>query len=160
MGSLKVIFMNINDQGHFHYEGCGLPNVWLTNGFTIIDAPEGKFYQVQHHKKLHQQIGLALTNKTGRLSPAEFWFLRTEMGLSRSKLGELFEYSSEAIKKWENGTNPIHKLADAQLRHLYLARTNHDHIKLIIEMINSNERNEIMLSMSNNNGEWDFSKAS
>lgn len=110
----------MNMKEAFHYVACGLPNVWLENGYELSEGPNGK-PQVKIYKleELHDAIGLVLTEKDELLTGDEIRFLRTELGMSRKVLGEYLDNSPETIKKWESGENKIIKTADIVLRALY-----------------------------------------
>ncbi|WP_055100656.1 helix-turn-helix domain-containing protein [Alloalcanivorax xenomutans] len=104
----------------FHYVACGLPNIFLVNGYTESELPNGqKTFKIDDVKGLHKAIGMHLVQKESILDGDEFRFLRTEMLLSRKGLGELLGYSLEALKKWESGENKVQKSADVLLRILY-----------------------------------------
>ena len=138
----------------FHYKACGLPNVWLANGYTIRKTAEGEVFHIEHIKDLHEAIGLSLVKKEEKLTPKEFRFLRTEMKLSRAMLGEAFENSSETVKKWEQGDNPITKPVDVCLRYLYLSHIHNNEIKDLIESINKAEKEELTICLQKSTQGW------
>ena len=138
----------------FHYTACGLPDVWLANGFTVRQTSEGEAFHIDQVKDLHQAIGLSIVEKEGLLTSDEFRFLRTEMCFSRRSLGELLDISGETIKKWESGENDIQKTADACLRNLYLHHIHNDTVKALISSINSHERQETKICLSKTTQGW------
>lgn len=144
----------MNTENLFHYVACGLPNVWLSNGFSERETPEGKAFHIEQVKDLHQAIGLSLVKKVGRLTSDEFRFLRTEMCFSRKSLGELLDISPETIKKWELKENNIQKTADACLRDLYLNHIHNDTVKTLISEINHEEREETKIFLSKTSQGW------
>lgn len=105
----------------FHYTACGLPNIWLANGFSeTLDESGNSFFHITGIRDLHTAIAQHLTSKDAYLTGAEFRFLRSELKMSRKTLADLIGMSDEAIKKWESDSNPIPKLADAGIRTLFL----------------------------------------
>lgn len=141
----------------FHYVACGLPNVWLSNGFTeTVDEAGEPFFSIAEVRDLHRAIGHSLTEKESVLSGDEFRFLRTELRMSRRTLAELLGYSDEAIKKWESGENRIHKLADANLRQLFLEGQSEDGtLKALLTQIKDLEREERKLCFEETQKGWE-----
>lgn len=140
----------------FHYVACGLPNVWLSNGFTVTEDEAGEsFFSIADVRDLHRAIGHFLTEKESGLTGEEFRFLRTELRMSRKTLADLLGYSDEAIKKWESGENRIHKLADANLRQLFLEAQSEDGtLKALLSQIKDLEREERRLCFEETQKGW------
>lgn len=141
----------------FHYVACGLPNVWLANGFTETKAEDGStFFSITDVKELHVAIGHNLCEKESTLTGDEFRFLRSELRMSRRILAELQGVSDEAIKKWESGENPIQKLADVSLRQLFLEAQKEDgKIKALLTQIKDLERKEMRLCFKETKDGWE-----
>lgn len=122
----------------FHYTACGLPNVFLENGYEVKPSPmgDGEAFTIMHIKDLHMAIGLALVGKPSVLTGDEFRFLRTELGMSRNSLAGILGVSFETIKKWEtDGDSKINnKLADIALRAIYEKAADKD--DTFVELIN------------------------
>lgn len=104
----------------YHYKSCGLPSVYLKNGYSIDDGLSGTGVSITDIHGLHQAIALSLVHKITRLTPSEFKFLRIELDLSQPALGLLLEKSDQALAKWEKGINPIPAMADKSIRDLYV----------------------------------------
>ncbi|MHA7916032.1 helix-turn-helix domain-containing protein [Alloalcanivorax xenomutans] len=126
----------------FHYVACGLPNIFLVNGYTESELPNGqKTFKIEDVKGLHKAIGMHLALKESILDGDEFRFLRTEMLFSRKALGKLLGYSPETLKKWESGENDVHKSADALLRILYKEFVKErSEVRDLVERLNQIER--------------------
>lgn len=104
----------------YHYVECGLPNVFLVNGFEIVEeSPYGKGTVIHDVAGLHVCIAKILLDKPDSLTGAEFRFLRRELDLSQRILGELFDNDERTIRTWEREEIPIPKLADHVIRHMY-----------------------------------------
>lgn len=140
----------------FHYVACGLPNVWLENGYTERVSDKGEsFFTVDNIKDLHAAIGRTLVDKDTLLTGDEFRYLRSEMRLSRKALGECLGYSDETIKKWESGENSTQKTADAALRMLYKEQLNEDSkVNALLKRINHLEKKDQELRFKELNGDW------
>lgn len=141
----------------FHYVACGLPNVWLANGFTeTVDEKGDAFFSITDVRELHRAIGHFLTEKESVLSGDEFRFLRSELRMSRKTLAELLGYSVETLKKWESGENRIHKLGDANLRQLFLEGQSEDGtLKALLTQIKDLEREERRLCFEETQKGWE-----
>ena len=87
----------------YHYETCGLDNVWLCNGYEIREYGNQKSVAIHDIDGLHRAIVKQLIEKPAPLSGAEFRFLRVEMDLSQSMLSTLLGVTDQAIAKWEKG---------------------------------------------------------
>jgi len=103
----------------YHYDDCGLPNIYLKNGFTITNHEEyGECYSIHNLEGLHKTIGLnIITHSTPLMSGTEFRYLRIELDLSQKALGDLLGTTDQTIANYEKGEpQPI---ADKFLRILY-----------------------------------------
>lgn len=85
----------------FHYTACGLPDVWLVNGYEEIDTPYGKAVKIDDLEGLHRAIGLEIASAGRPLSGKEIRFLREGMKLSQRALGDLLDVSEITVRKWE-----------------------------------------------------------
>jgi DNA-binding transcriptional regulator YiaG len=117
----------------YHYKGCGLPNVWLVNGYTVHDTPYGKGVSIADVDGLQRVIARELVRKPGRLIGREFRFLRGELELSQAKLGGYFGSDAQAVARWESGKTRVPKWADRFLRALYREAT--DRNPAILEIV-------------------------
>ena len=134
----------------FHYKACGLPHIWLTNGFTVEDG----FFYIEDIQYLHHAIGRKLVEKTSMLTLEEFWFLRTESELSRHTLAAIFGMKKETIKKWEEGNTPIPDIHDNWLRKLYVATLRPDLQFDFIYKVKVDEKDPLDISFTYRDYEW------
>lgn len=103
------------------YNDAGLRNVWLANGYTIQSTPYGKAVAIENIDGLTAAICRALANKPGRLTGAEFRYLRLHLAMSQKSLSRLLGNTEQAVALWEKkGRLPL--WADKHLRLLALAR--------------------------------------
>ena len=107
----------------YHYLESGLDTVWLRNGFTIRDDPQGRVVFFADLDGLHRAIGRDLVDGKRLLTGPEFRFLRLEMIKSQANLGRLIGVSVETIAHWETGKTRVDLSADKLLRLLYREKT-------------------------------------
>lgn len=103
----------------YHYQGCGLENVWLRNGYEIRETPYGRAVAIENLSGLHKAIALAVVNKRAPLTGEEVRFLRTELDIPQRGLGEWLGKSDQAVALWEKGRQPVPEGVDYLLRHIY-----------------------------------------
>ena len=103
----------------FHYQSCGLDNVWLRNGFQIKQTAYGEAVAIADVAGLHNTIGLFITDNEPLLNGAEIRFLRKELELSQDMLSEVLGVSESTIRNWENQRQPMTAAADRVLRLVY-----------------------------------------
>ena len=83
------------------FDDAGLQNVWLANGFSTKDTLYGIVEITNDVPGLTRAICLALAGKIGRLSGAEFRYLRLHLRLSQKSLAQCFGNTDQAIALWE-----------------------------------------------------------
>ncbi|MBL1260164.1 MAG: helix-turn-helix domain-containing protein [Thiotrichaceae bacterium] len=109
----------------YHYEECGLHNIWLQSGYEESDTPYGKAVSIHDMNGLHHAIGIALITNKPQLSGDEFRFLRIEMDLPQSQLALSLGVSESTIRNWEKDrVAAIQGPADRMIRLLYREYTN------------------------------------
>jgi DNA-binding transcriptional regulator YiaG len=102
----------------YHYRGCGLDNVWLSDGYRLVADVYGAGVEIEDLPGLHRAIALVLASKLAPLTGAELRFLRIEMDLSQKRMGELLGRQAQTVALWEkNGT--ASPAADYLVRHIY-----------------------------------------
>jgi len=100
----------------YHYQMCGLNNIYLVNGYSEIDYAGEIAVSIHDLTGLHQAITFSLVNNPRHLSGREFRYLRLEMDLSQAALGKLFGVSDQAIAKWEKEQSSIPQPAELLIR--------------------------------------------
>ena len=103
----------------YHYESCGLENVWLKNGYTERATKYGPAVSIDDLEGLHKMLALRIVEVTRALTPGEFRFLRIELDLSQRGLGDLLGSTDQTVANYEKGNTNIQRLADTTLRCLY-----------------------------------------
>ena len=104
----------------YHYTESALPNVWLSNGFTVRKYDDGEAVAIADVEGLHAAIGRSLSAK-GYLSDKEFRFLRKELGLSQNRFAGWIGLIEDMVSKWERlGRMP--KMAAWFMQSIYLEK--------------------------------------
>ncbi|WP_369922182.1 helix-turn-helix domain-containing protein [Marinomonas polaris] len=106
----------------YHYTECGLPNVYLKNGFTIEHIDGEDYTSIDDMNNLHVAIAQSITDSHTALRPAEFKYLRIELNLSQKMLGHRFGVSEQTIARYEKGQSEIPRTTDAALRSLFMEK--------------------------------------
>ena len=60
----------------YHYRECGLPNVYLVNGYREIKTPEGSGIAIEDVEGLHMAIARDIVDTKPILSGPEVRFIR------------------------------------------------------------------------------------
>ena len=102
----------------YHYVQCGLPNVWILNGFKKEKNQYGEFISIEDIDGLHRAIACALTSKPTPLSGMEFRFIRRELDMSQKRLGEILGRDRQSIANWEK-KGEVAEPYDFLIRHVY-----------------------------------------
>ena len=126
--------------GMYHYEDGGLRNVWLVNGFTVKKTPYGKAVAIEDVPGLTRAICVALVGKVGRLSGAEFRYLRVHLRLSQKSLAKCFGNTEQAVALWEK-TGRVPLWADKLVRILWKSQDDgNETVRKVVERTNLIER--------------------
>lgn len=104
-----------------HYTACGLPNVWLENGYTKKETKYGMAISVEDIDGLHRLLATKLIEKKGLLAGCEFRFLRVQLGLTQEGLGKFLDVSENAVSLWER-KDAVPSVYDHMLRLMVMAK--------------------------------------
>ena len=122
------------------FTDAGLRNVYLQNGYVEHQTPYGKGVSYHDVDGLMKAICIALTKKPGKLTGAEFRYIRNNLLMSQKSLGELLGYTEQAVAKWEK-LGKIPKVADGVIRMVFAAKNDgHQKINASIEYFNLFDR--------------------
>lgn len=127
-------------KGEYHFTDGGLRNVWLENGFQVKRTPYGKAVAIEDMDGLVMAICKQLVSKPGRLTGAEFRYLRQHLGLSQKSLAKSFGNSEQSVAIWEK-TSKLPLYADKHMRMLWTAA--HDPkaaVSKLVQRLNMVER--------------------
>jgi DNA-binding transcriptional regulator YiaG len=125
----------------YHYTDGGLRNVWLANGYEIKKTPFGEGVTFHDLDGLTEAICLALTQKSGVLTGAEFRYVRSAgMVLSQPALGKMMGIDGQSVARWEK-SGKVPRWADKLVRLLYVAHAEgNTPIRRAVERIQTVER--------------------
>lgn len=139
----------------YHYTDGGLRNVWLTNGYVERTTAYGKAVSFHDLDGLINAICRALINKPGKLTGAEFRYIRSAMLLSQKSFGQMVGYTEQAVAKWEK-TGKVPKAIDAVLRMVYANRQDGDeNVCSMIDMLNTLDRaSQSKIIVSEEDSHW------
>ena len=119
-----------------NFDDAGLQNVWLANGVATKDTAYGSVEIINDVPGLTRAICLALAGKIGRLSGAEFRYLRLHLRLSQKSLAQCFGNTEQAIALWKK-TGRVPLRADKHVRILWKAQdAGNETVKNVVGRIN------------------------
>lgn len=140
----------------YHYQECGLNNIYLKNGYHEIDTPYGKAVSITDVEGLNKAIAHNLITYKPRLTGSEVRFLRKQLELSQAKLAILLSNTEQAVALWEKKSN-IPKWASNMLRMLVSEHLGgNQKLREIIERFNDMDRAEYedSIKFEESNHEW------
>lgn len=139
----------------YHYTDGGLRNVWLKNGYVERSTPYGKTVAFHDLDGLVIAICQALTQKPGRLTGAEFRYIRNALLLSQKSLGQAVGYTEQAVAKWEK-TGKVPKAIDLMLRMIFARKNNGDkNVSSMLDMLNEIDRiSNARIIVSESRSKW------
>jgi DNA-binding transcriptional regulator YiaG len=105
----------------YHFNGTGLPNVFLLSGVKIDRDPDhGELITIEKLPELFFAIAATLVAKKEALTGAEMRFLRKRIELTQAELAKQFRVNEQTVANYEKGkTEP--GPADLALRMLFVA---------------------------------------
>lgn len=106
----------------YEYKECGLPNIFLHNGYEVKEREGDCFVSIIDMEGLHRTIGEHIICNRKELSPAEIRFLRKAMNMTQAELGRDMGQSSQQVARWEKGVSAIPGPADRLLRIIFQVR--------------------------------------
>ena len=124
----------------YHYKTSGLNDVYLLNGYDVIEYGDEKAISIHDLDGLHQVISLTLVQQEARLTGREFRFLRIEMNLSQKAFGMWFGLTDQAVALWEK-KDRVPQWADAIIRMVYVESLGKDsEVREVLEMLSKVDR--------------------
>lgn len=105
----------------YHYTECGLPNIYLANGYELEVVDSDEYVSIHNVDGLWHAIAMNLVSSQKLLSPAEIRFLRGQMDYTQAELAELLGVDDQTVARWEKGQTGLPGPADRAIRVFYLA---------------------------------------
>lgn len=125
----------------YHYKSCGLPNIYLKNGYTVTQTAYGDGVSIENIEGLHNTIAMAIIKGEKSLSGAEFRFLRKLLDMSQKALADCLGVTEQTVANYEK-TEP-QPTADRLLRTLVQETIEgSSHIRELIDHLNHLDRRE------------------
>jgi transcriptional regulator with XRE-family HTH domain len=103
----------------YHYTACGLNNIYLTNGVSILPTPDGSAVIISNLGGLQHAIGIYIAEKQEPMSGPEFRFLRKQMKLTQQDLAMRMKISNQTIANYEKENTALGP-AEPLMRLIYL----------------------------------------
>lgn len=99
------------------YAECGLPYIWLLDGYRLEDGPYGSSLSIDDIDGLHRAIARWAVDHLPRLCGREVRFLRLEMQLTQAELAESLGVGEQTVSLWERAPRkPVPVVTDRLLR--------------------------------------------
>jgi transcriptional regulator with XRE-family HTH domain len=117
MNCIKCNVLTVERTVRYHYQECGLDNVWLVN-CRARTCPKCKaVYPVLPDAEIAARaIAKLILTKPYKLDGDVVLFLRKLMGLTSEQLAALLATTRVGVSRWENGKTEISALFDFRLR--------------------------------------------
>jgi len=106
------------DREPYHYKACGLDDVYLLNGYELVETSYGKGVQIENIEALHKVIAMHLVMMQNPLKPKEFRFLRKQLNRTQKELGDLMKITDQTVARYEKAECEIPATTDFTLRML------------------------------------------
>ena len=125
----------------YRWDDMGLKNVWLVNGYTLHETPYGQGVSFEDVEGLTRAVSLALARKPGKLTGAEFRYLRQAgLGMSQPSLGKVLGVDAQSIARWEK-SGKVPKWANRMIRLVFEAHADGNAaIRRVVNRINDVDR--------------------
>jgi putative transcriptional regulator len=117
----------------YHYRECGLPNVYLLNGYREVETAYGRGVSIEGVEELHMAIANTLVEEKPSLTGPEVRFIRKLLDLTQSQLAELLGVEDQSVRRWEK-LDHVPKQADHGIRLVFRDLT-HRSMKPLAELI-------------------------
>jgi DNA-binding XRE family transcriptional regulator len=105
------------------YPHFAIPNLFLANGFRLVESPYGETYEYDCEDALEDCIRRALVSLPKRLSGPDVRFLRRGMGLTQAALGELMDRDAQTVARIEKNSAPVPSCVDLTVRAVFIEKT-------------------------------------
>ncbi|MDQ1229604.1 hypothetical protein [Sphingomonas sp. SORGH_AS_0879] len=89
------------------YEACGLDNIWLVDGFEVVERGGEECILPEDAEGLHKAIALHLAMYRKALSGRDIRFMRHAIDLTQAELGHSLGVQSQTVARWEKNQVPI-----------------------------------------------------
>lgn len=98
------------------YEACGLDNIWLVDGFEVIERNGEELIQPEDVEGLHRAIALHLAMFRKPLGGREIRFIRRAIDMTQAEFGHSLGVTSQTVARWEKDQISIRTPEERLLR--------------------------------------------
>lgn len=100
----------------FLYRACGLDNIYLLNGYEVIEEDGEQHVAVRNVDELHKAIGRYVVCERKTLSGKDIRFLRNTLDMTQAELADVLGTTVQTFARWEKGEVEIPGPAERLLR--------------------------------------------
>jgi len=121
-----------------------------------------EYVSIPDMEGLHRTLAMMVTNKDGRLTPAEIRFLRKSLGWSGTDFARRFKVTQAAVSRWESetGGHGMSKANELRLRDMVAHGQKIEDYEKHMEEIELKERIESMrFTLIHRKAGWDMANA-
>lgn len=104
----------------YHYKACGLDNIWLLNGYEVIEHDGERHVSVKSVDELHKRIGLHVVAERKSLSGKDIRFLRNTLDMTQAELAKALGTTAQTLARWEKAEVEIPATAERLLRLFFI----------------------------------------
>ena len=119
--TMKSRYRGCSPRTPLHYNWCGLDNIYLLSGYERLPDADGDDICVHNLDGLHRAIGERLARHKKELTGKDLRFLRQQMDLTQSELGDLMGTTDQTVARWEKGETEMSGPASTLARLLYFS---------------------------------------
>ena len=98
---IQFFHVDFEEMEPYHYTECGLDNIILLSGYEHKERSGEIATSIHDINDLHDCILETLARKKTILSPKEIRFVRREMHLTQTQLGNLVGSNGQCVGRWE-----------------------------------------------------------
>jgi DNA-binding transcriptional regulator YiaG len=98
------------------YEACGLDNIWLVDGFQIIEHHGEQLILPEDVEGLHRAIALHLAMFRKPLAGREIRFIRRAIDMTQAEFAHSLGVTSQTVARWEKDQVGIRSPEERLLR--------------------------------------------
>jgi len=140
----------------YHYTECGLDNIYLVNGYEVMEFEGESIYAVHDTEGLHRAIGEDILNKTTLLSGKEIRFLRKEIELSQKDIANILGKTDQTVANWEKSVSIQAQSDDIIIRMRYASSIGlTKELADYLERLALDEMNRLEIEFSEEKGHWE-----
>ncbi|MET3925917.1 helix-turn-helix domain-containing protein [Devosia sp. 2618] len=124
----------------YHYKECGLPNIYLANGYQLETVDGDEYVTIHNVDGLWRAIAMNLVSSQKLLPPSAIRFLRGQMDYTQAEIADLLGVDDQTVARWEKAQARLPGPADRAIRVFYLASEasgdeGKEMLKKLVEMV-------------------------